>query len=469
MSDIINLLLKNRTVDKVKLSVRFQIKPGQTIVLGFLGMIFLGSLLLSLPIATVSRHSLPYVDALFTSFSAVCVTGLAVVETGTTYSMFGQIVILCLIQMGGLGFMSVATLVYMVMGKRIRLKERMALQESLNQFELSGVVRTTRSILFITMFAELTGAVLLSTRFIPIFGIQKGIYYSIFHSISAFCNAGFDILGTGNSFAQFVGDPVVVITLCLLIVVGGIGFFVILDIVHMIRNGNARLSTHSKIAILTTIILIVVAFAFFTLVEWNNPGTLGKKGMTAGDKLLAGLFQAVTPRTAGYSTINQAALTAPSKMITIILMFIGASPAGTGGGIKTTTFIVVLLMLFTTMNGKGNVTSFKKRIDKQTVARATAIAMLSAIFVVLVTVMMYFFEMDRGITGKLLFESVSAFGTVGLSQNLTPLLSVGSKITLMVAMFAGRVGLLTLTLSIARQLANPNSKMRYPEDKVIIG
>ena len=453
----------------MKLSTRFRIKPGQTIVLGFLGMIFLGGLLLSLPIATVSRQPLPFVDALFTSFSAVCVTGLTVVETGTTYSLFGQIVILCLIQMGGLGFMSVATLIYMVMGKRIRLKERMALQESLNQFELSGVVRTTRSILFITMFVELAGATLLSTRFIPIYGIQKGIYYSIFHSISAFCNAGFDVLGKGNSFVQFVGDPVIVITLCLLIVIGGIGFFVILDIVHMIRNGNARLSTHSKMAILTTIILIVSGFVFFTIVEWNNPGTLGKKGMTVGDKLLAGLFQSITPRTAGYSTIDQAALTAPSKMITIILMFIGASPAGTGGGIKTTTFIVVLIMLFSTMNGKESVTAFKKRIDKQTVSRATAIVMLSAIFVVLITVIMYFFESDRDITGKLLFESVSAFGTVGLSQNLTPLLSVGSKIALMAAMFAGRVGLLTVTLSIAKQLAKQNNKVRYPEDKIIVG
>ncbi len=446
-----------------------RISPAQIIVIGFAGVIVLGAILLDLPVASSSGHSIGLLNAFFTSVSGVCVTGLSVIEVGTTLSVFGQVVLLILIQIGGLGFMITTSFIYMLIGKRFTLKERMVLKESLNDLNLQGIVRITRNILLLTLIAESAGILIMMTRFVPDFGIPQGIYYSVFHSISSFCNAGFDILGTGTSMQAYVSDPVINFTMIGLVITGGIGFFVLLEFFGTPAGGKRyKFSTHTKIVLITTAALIAAGFTVYFITEYANPKTLGP--LSPGNKVMTALFQSVTTRTAGFSTISQADMMPVSKIMTLFLMFIGASPGGTGGGIKTTTFAVVILFIISIIRGHDEVTVLKRRVNKQVAMRAIAIMFLGLAFIGVLTIALSLVETKTFEVGDLLFQITSAFGTVGLSTINTGALSHASYIVLMVTMFMGRVGLLTFTFAIAKRLASKTqNKMKYPEDRVMIG
>ncbi|MBM7582048.1 trk system potassium uptake protein TrkH [Caldicoprobacter guelmensis] len=437
--------------------------PTQILVLGFASMILVGALLLTLPIASSSGESIGFLNALFEATSAVCVTGLVVVDTGDDLSLFGQLVIISLIQMGGLGFMTMATLVFLLLGKRITLRERLVIQEALNEFKLQGVVRLTRNIIGITFLIEGIGALILALRFVPLYGWGKGLYFSIFHAISAFCNAGFDLMGGYRSFTGFTDDFIVNFAIMGLIICGGLGFSVLLDIYRNKRF--EKWSLHTKLVVCVTAILIVTGALFFFIVEFNNPATLG--GQNWRGKILGALFQSVTPRTAGFNTIDQASLRNASKFMTIILMFIGASPAGTGGGIKTTTASVILLTVLSVIKGRRDVEVFNRRIPYSIVNRALAIAVIS--FIILVSVSMILSLIEPYPLVDVIFETASALGTVGLSTFNNSELNDISKIFVIMTMFAGRVGPLTLTLAFAKRLAGDNGNVKYPEGKVMVG
>jgi len=425
--------------------------------------------------ATRTGKPVAYIDALFTSTSAVCVTGLVVGDTGTVYSLFGQIVIILLIQAGGLGVMTVMSIVFLIIGKRFTLSERMVIKESFNEYDLSGLVKVVIKVLKVTLAAELLGAALLSVRFIPVFGTAKGIYFSLFHAISAFCNAGFDLLGPVSSpyasISMFKNDPIVVLTMGFLIVLGGLGFVVISQIVSPARIREKKpISRHARLVLLATGSLILFGAVVVFLFEQSNPKTLGQMGF--GDQVLNSLFQSITPRTAGFSTLDQGALLPATKFLVIMLMFIGASPAGTGGGIKTTTFAIVLLFLLSCITGKRDVTTIDRRVAADTVRRAITIMLLALMLVTAATFALLGIEGQRGglfSSENILFEVVSAFGTVGLSAGLTPQLSAASRMILIFVMFAGRVGLLTLTVAFSMRSRKEDANIRYPEERYMVG
>jgi len=459
------------------LKQKLKLQPAQVLVAGFASLILAGALLLNLPIATVERESMGFLNALFTATSAVCVTGLVVVDTGTFFSTFGQVVILLLVQFGGLGIMTMATLIFLLMGKKIMLRERVVMQEALNEFNLQGVVRLTKSIILTTLIIQSIGAVILSTRFIPIYGIGQGIYFSIFHSIAAFCNAGFDLIGGFRSLTPFANDPVIVLTIGALIVLGGLGFSVLLEVYH--RRRFRTMSLHTKVALFVTAILIVFGAVFFYVVESGNPYTIGNPALTIPGRVLSALFQSIVPRTAGFNTIDQNSMTDASKFMTIILMFIGASPGSTGGGIKTTTIGVVVLMILSVIKNKEDIVIFEKRLGNGISYRALTIMLISLVLVSAITMALIMSEVQRAQAGgdmgekfsfiNMLFEAVSAFGTVGLSTGVTPHLSHASRIALILTMFAGRVGPLTLALALAQNSNRSRANIRYPEDKLMVG
>lgn len=452
---------------------RIKLDPTQVLVLGFLGLILIGSILLSLPVASADGHSAPYLDSLFTSTSAVCVTGLVVRDTATEWSAFGHVVIITLIQIGGLGFMTMATVILMVMGRKIRLRDRLIIQEALNEFSLKGLVALIQKIVFLTFTIEIFGAAILSTRFIPQFGFSKGLAYSFFHSISAFCNAGFDLMGSAygpfSSFTAYTSDVVVNLTIIALIVIGGLGFTVLLDIGREKRF--AKLSLHSKVVLFMTAILLALGFAFFLLIEYNNPATLGE--LNFGSKILASFFQSVTTRTAGFNTISQGDLTSPGKLMTIILMFIGASPAGTGGGIKTTTFAVIILMIVTVTRGNKDITLYDRKVSRATAYKALAIFMIAFAIVIFFTMVLSIAEQGNtsGLASfdNIIYEATSAFATVGLSSGITPTISPISRMFMIITMFIGRVGPMTMALAFTNRARNSNIKYSFPEGKIMVG
>jgi len=445
--------------------------PSQVLVLGFILLITIGTILLSMPIASITGHSIGTIDALFTSTSAVCVTGLVVLDTGTDFTLFGQIVILTLIQAGGLGFMTLASLIFILIGKRITLRERILIKESLNEFSISSVVRLVEIVLIVTFSIELIGAVLLSFRFIPMFGVANGIYRSVFHSISAFCNAGFDLMGGFKSFSDYVADPLINIVFISLIVFGGLGFVVIIDVYNKLTNWKkSRLSLHSKLVLNSSIILVLIGLVVYFSLELSNPNTLG--GVSTKGKIFGGIFQAITPRTAGFSTIDQGQLTSGSKFLTMILMFIGASPAGTGGGIKTTTAVVVFLLITSVVKGHQDITVMKRRIRKDVVLRAVTLFVGGLSLVVLVTMLLLIIENGRGgifTFENILFEAFSAFGTVGLGTGITPFLKPLSRVVIILAMFSGRVGLMTVMYALANRMSKYEDKIKHTEENVMVG
>ncbi len=444
------------------------IRPERVLALGFLSLILVGTILLTLPIASVTRHSIGLHKALFTSTSAVCVTGLVVLDTGTAFSLFGKIVILVLIQIGGLGLMIFATLVMIALGRRISLRNRVLIRESMNTTGLSGLIRLIKWFSLMAGLIELIGAILLSIRFIPIYGLSKGIENSVFHSVSAFCNAGFDLFGGYKSVTGFSSDPIVVLTMAALTILGGLGFFVLLEI-YQNRMRFAKFSLHTKLVLVITTTLLLLGFLLTIAVEWTNPQTLGP--MNFLDKLMNGFFQSVTLRTAGFCTIDQAALTDSSKMIGIIFMFIGASPASTGGGVKTTTMGVLFLMVLSVVRAHDSVVVFGKQIPVNVFKRALTVVLISLFIVIICSCALSISERDSGMDMiDIIFEATSAFGTVGLSSVGTPNLNLFSQMLIIPVMFFGRVGPLTLAFALANKLEhNAKNRLHYPEDKPMIG
>lgn len=439
--------------------------PVQILAIGFAAIIFIGAILLSLPISSISGEATPFIDCIFTSTSAVCVTGLVIVDTGTYWSYFGKTVIMSLIEIGGLGFMSVTTLVFLVLGKRITLKERLVMQEAMNSNSLQGIVKMAKYILIFTFSVEITGAVLFSTQFIPRYGIAKGIYYSVFHAISAFCNAGFDLMGNFNSLTGYADNAVVILTVSALIVVGGLGFYVWVEIYNC--KSIKRLSLHSKVVIYMTIALIFGGAIFMFIFEMNNPSTM--QGMSIKGKFLSSIFASITPRTAGFNSISTLEMTRAGRFLTIILMFIGGSPGSTAGGIKTATLVVLIMTVVSVARGREDTEIFKRRINKHLVYRAFAIVVISLTLVIVVTMILSITENGNIPVEHLLYEATSAFATVGLTLGATTELSFVGKIIIAITMYAGRVGPLTIILALAKNKRSKSGNVKYPEGKILIG
>lgn len=433
--------------------------PPRVLALGFGGLILLGAFLLNLPIASQDGQSIGFINSFFTAASSVCVTGLVVVNTAYHWTLFGQIVIITLIQMGGLGFMTLATIVALVMGKKISLKERLVIKEQLNQETMSGLVRLTKYVILATFIIEGLGALLLATRFIPEYGIKTGIWYSVFHAISAFCNAGFDILG--DSIAPYVGDAVINLTICGLIILGGLGFTVYIDI---FRNKIfRRFHLHTKLVLLITAFLLIGGAVIFYLLEMNNPETLAN--LSFSERVLASFFQSTVPRTAGFYSVNMGSLYDTSVFLLIILMFIGGSPGSTAGGIKTTTFGALVLTTMSVIRGDKDVVVFKKRLSYDVINKAIAIIMVELLIVIGVSFILTITE-SAGFL-DLLFETTSAIATVGLTTGITPDLSDFGKVLLSVTMYVGRVGPLTMAFAFSRKHKHLNFK--YSEGNIIVG
>ncbi|PZN12752.1 MAG: potassium transporter TrkH, partial [Bacillota bacterium] len=441
--------------------------PARVLALGFAAVILLGSVLLSLPVAWEPGQHLSYLDALFTATSAVCVTGLLVTNTAETFSIFGEIVIMLLIQVGGLGVMTMSTLFAVLMGKRITFPERLVIQEALGQLSPAGVVRLALYIALITLAFESLGAVILTFHWWARYDMPLALaaYRGLFHSVSAFNNAGFDLFSSDRpSLERFAGDPVVTLVIAGLIIVGGIGFTVITDVARAITHRRHRLSLHTRLVLWVTGILILVGTTIIALAEWRNPETMGR--LTPAAKILTAFFHAVTPRTAGFSMLPKAELTAVTLVTTIVLMFIGGSPASTAGGIKTTTLGLLLATVWATVRGEEEVVVLERRIPWATVAKALALAVMAAGLVLAVTLLMLMVDGQPML--PTLFEVVSAFGTAGLSLGITPQLSLAGKLLIIATMYVGRVGPLTLAVALARRGRRP-ALVRYPEERVLVG
>lgn len=433
-----------------------KISPPQFLVGLFILFLAIGTILLKLPIATTEHIS--WLDAFFTITSATTVTGLTVVDTGTVYTVFGQIVIMIWIQIGGLGIMSFAILVFVMLGKKIGFRERILIQQSLNQTSVGGVIRLVISLFLFAFTIEAIAAACLATRWVPEFGLVKGIYFSIFHAVSAFNNAGFGLLP--NNLVDYVGDPVINIVITSLFIIGGIGFTVLTDI--WAKSSFKKLSLHSKIMIIGTLVLNVVAMITIFLLEMDNPATLGK--LAPDEQFWASYFQAVSPRTAGFNTIDLSQIEDSTAFVTMILMFIGAGSASTGGGIKLTTFIVIIFTVYTFLKGKKNIVMGGRTIDQTVVLKALAISTVSLLFVVAAIFILTITE-DASLT-EIMYEVLSAFGTVGLTMGLTYHLSVVGKLVLIFIMFLGKIGPLTLLFSLAKKDTNA---IRYPTEDVLTG
>jgi trk system potassium uptake protein len=434
--------------------------PAQILVIGFGSLILLGTLLFMLPIATYEKgRGLSFIDALFEATSAVCVTGLAVVDTGTTFTLFGEIVLLCLIQIGGWGFMTTGIFMFIILGKKIGLKERLLLQDSLNVFSLAGVVSLVKRIIFITFIVELIGATTLAIRWSFEMPLGKAIYYGIFHSVSAFNNAGFGL--EPDNLSKWVGDPTVNIMVTLLFITGGIGFTVILDLFH--KRSLRKLSLHSKVVLLMTLILNIIGPLIIFISEFSNPETIGN--LQLSDKIWASYFQGVVTRTAGFNTIDIGALNLSSLVFMMALMFIGASSGSTGGGIKVTTFAIIILAFWTVVTNRNDVNLFKRRISWELVNKSLSIVVTAMFFIFLIFFLLTFTE--KADMSKLLFETISAFGTVGLSANFTSELSPFGRVLITIMMFIGRLGPLTMAFALLN--TRKQAKVRYAEEKILIG
>lgn len=452
---------------KAKIKNIFNARPTVLIVLSFFLLIMAGTLFLMLPAASMDGKSTGFVDALFTATSASCVTGLIVADTYEHWTVFGQIVIISLIQVGGLGIITFVTFFYSLLGKKFRIRSMVLAQESISFYSFQGITKLIKNVILVTLSTELLGALFLSTRFIPQYGL-KGIYLSVFHAISAFCNAGFDLMsisGKGQylSFMGYNNDPVVIYTIAALIILGGLGFVVWKDLYDYRKN--RQLILHTKLVITIVPILIFSGALLFFVLEYNNPATLGQLDLPG--KINAAMFQSITPRTAGFNSIDQNSMSGLSKLLTIIFMFIGAAPGSTGGGVKVTTFGIVMIAILTQLSGSDGIIVFKRRISFPTIIKALTIIGFSAMLIMTVTVIMILIE-GRPML-NVLFEVVSAFGTVGLTTGMTPYLHPVSKLLLILMMFLGRVGPVTFALALTMISHKNNTDIVYPEGKVIVG
>lgn len=443
----------------------------QLILLGFLAAIAAGSLLLSLPFASASGTATGYLDALFTAATSVCVTGLTVVDTFSHWSLAGKIIILALIQLGGLGIVSFTTGIMLMMGKKVNLKNRLLLESALNLDSLSGLLRFLGKVFKGTLFVETAGALLCLPVFVPRFGAE-GIWISLFHSVSAFCNAGIDILGP-DSLIPYAANAWLNLVTMALIILGGIGFIVWWDVVRvagLLRRGEIRrkhvwqrLTLHTKITLTATLFLLLGGWALFLLLEWDNPATLGQYG--PGTRVMGALFQSVTTRTAGFATVSQADLRSGSVLVSVILMFIGGSSVSTAGGVKTSTIALVFLAAAAVVQGRERVTAYRRTIPNRLVYRASAIIIIS--LATLLGCTMLLGVLEPGGLEDLLFETASALGTAGLTRGVSAGLSGPGKLLLTCCMYFGRVGPISLAIAFAHR--GGGDKLIYPEQDITIG
>lgn len=439
----------------------------QIILIGFFLIILIGGVLLYLPVS--NRGGADFTDTLFTAVSATCVTGLVTVDTYSNYTAFGHFIILLLIQTGGLGFISVAALFSISMGKKIGIRERMLISESISLSETSGIVRLMRFIIMVTFIIEFIGACILSVCFIPEFGISDGIFKGIFHSVSAFCNAGLDLMGEREAFSSFSAyadltfrNFIVNITLCVLVITGGLGFYVWYDL-YCIKS-RKRLRLHTKLVLIISVILTLGGAMLLLSFEWNNPQTIGE--LNLGEKIMASFSQSVFARTAGFNTINLSELRQESVILECLLMFIGASPGSTGGGVKTTVAAVMLLTAFSVVQGHDEVFVFNRRISKRLRLRALAVFSLAVATVLIGMTVLCIFE--SGGFEQILFEVISAFSTTGLTMGITTGLSEPAKVMLMILMYFGRVGILTAGYAIAKRQNFNEKVISYPKEDILM-
>lgn len=450
------------------------LSPTRQIALSFLVVIFVGSFLLSLPLAQAGETR-PYLDHLFVAVSATCVTGLVPFTTCSQYNFFGQIVIILMIQIGGLGFLTFLYILLIRIKKRLTLSHKLVLQEALNQSSLNHLPQFVKRVLKYTLFFEGVGAILLSIQFVKDFGLIKGLYFGIFHAISAFCNAGFDIIGN-QSLVPYQNHLFVNLVISGLIIAGGLGFLVWFDLkdkwakewrkpaLFNKRHYFRSLSLHTKIVLVMTLILLTLGMVSFLVLEYDNV----LKGMPFSQKLLVSFFQSVTLRTAGFATIDCFELTTASKLIMAVFMFIGGSPAGTAGGIKTVTFMIIVMMVYRIYQGKRELFIFERRIKKRLVIRSFALFFIS---LMIVMINLFILTITESLPlENLIFEVFSAFGTVGITASTTPLLSHTGKCVIMILMYIGRIGPITMMISFARQSQlKSNQRIRYPDEDILIG
>ena len=448
---------------------RIRISTTQIILLSFLVVIFMGTVLLALPISSADGKPVPILDALFTATTSTCVTGLVVVPTVSSWSLFGQVVILLLIQIGGLGVITIMSGLMILLHRKMNIGDRLLLQDAFNLNSLSGLVRFVKRVLLGTLVIEGTGALLYMTVFVPEFG-AKGIWISVFNSVSAFCNAGIDIIAE-NSLCSYALNPIVNAVTCALIILGGIGYIVwwdVLRVIKLIKKKKVKffrdLTLHSKIALSTTLVLIVAGAVLIFAFEYNNPLTM--RDCTFFQKAELSLFQSVTTRTAGFATLPQENLTNASSVVCLLLMFIGGSPVGTAGGIKTVTFAIILVSAFSTIFNKEDTELFKRRITRKAVSKALAVTCMSFIIMFVSTVMLSAVT-DASVL-DVLYETVSATATVGLTRNLTSSLNGFGKLIIIVTMYLGRIGPISLAVAFNRNKEN-QSIVRNPIEEISVG
>ena len=441
----------------------------QKIMLSFFLVIMLGSVLLALPISSATGEAIPYIDALFTATTSVCVTGLVTVTTATAWSVFGQVVILFLIQIGGLGVITIMSGILIGLHRRIGLGDRMLIQDAFNLNSLTGLVRFTKKVIIGTFVVEAVGALLYMTVFVPRFG-ARGIWISIFNSVSAFCNAGMDIMGD-NSLCDYATHPVINGVTEALIILGGIGYIVWWDVVRVLKNAKRQgikcicgLTFHSKLALSVTTLLIFIGALLILICEYNNPLTI--KEYSLFDKIQISLFQSVTTRTAGFATIDQQNLTNASAMISIMLMFIGGSPVGTAGGVKTVTIAVLLISAFATIRNEGEASVFRRTISKESVSKAVAVVSMSFIILFVSTILLS--VVTEASSLDIFYETASATATVGLTRNLTPSLNLWGKLIIIITMYLGRIGPISLAIAFNTRKEVKNI-IKNPVEEIHVG
>lgn len=433
--------------------------------IGFASIILVGTLLLMLPISS-KGESASFIDSLFTATSATCITGLVPFDTYTAWSVFGQLVILCLIQIGGLGFITLLALFTKIITKRMSLKQKMLLKDSVGSLTIGDIKSLIKSVITLTVVTELAGAVTLSFRFVPLVSsLKRGIYMAVFTSISAYCNAGFDLMGCispSSSLTSVNNDPVILITVSMLIIIGGLGFFVWED-VRKCKFNPKKLREHSKLVIVTTLIFIVSGAVLMLVFEYNNL----LKDMSIPQKLYNALFCSVTPRTAGFNSIDNGAMTAQSKLVTIVLMFIGGSSGSTAGGVKTTTIAVLMLCVVSTLKNENELTVFKKRIESDVVKKSAAVVVIGVCEILTASFLISIAQGNMFSLSDIIFECTSAIGTVGMTTGITPMLNTFSKIVIIIMMYIGRMTSLIFALSFIS--AKSKTTVKLPKGNIMIG
>lgn len=430
------------------------ISPPKVLVGSFFLVAFIGILLLSMPFAI--RSGIPdFMTALFTATSAICVTGLVVVDTAAHWSIYGQVVILLLIQIGGLGVMTFATFFAVMLGRRINLKQKMILQFALNRGSMEDLIGIFRYLLVFSIIMELAGAIILFIHWLPLLGTGKALWYGLFHAVSAFNNAGIDLFG--NSLHAFTGDAVVNLTISFLFITGSLGFLVIYELIRF--RESRQLSLHARLVLIGTAVLLVLGMTAILLLEFNH----ALAGLTWSEKLLGAYFLSAT-RTCGFTTIDLGSTILPTQIVLMGLMFIGGAPGSTAGGVKVTTFVLIALTVWSVFTGKRDVEVFERRIPYQDVFRSITVVGISILVIFIATLLL---SMQQNDFAKVLFEVISATGTVGLSLGITPHLTVIGQLALVVAMFFGRLGPVTIGLAMAYRPQRAN--IRYPEDRIMIG